>query len=73
MIQDKRISMEEFRGGIAKSDLVKLREAITGLRETSDMVKEYWKIQAGIMKAKYDALVLEGFAPQQALELCKGT
>ncbi len=29
------------------------------------------KLQAKFHKAKYDALIKEGFEPEQALELCK--
>lgn len=64
--------MEEFKGGPAKLDLAALRESLSRFREIAGLVKEDNKIRAGITKAKYDALVLEGFTPQQAIELCKG-
>ena len=63
--------LEEFRGIDAKPDLEKMRESVSRFREFSDIIKEDNKIRAGIIKAKYDALISEGFTPAQALELCK--
>ena len=71
MIQDRVITMADFNGVPNKPDLVKMREALENMRDVADIIKENWKISAGIMKAKYDALVAEGFTPQQALDLCK--
>ena len=71
-MDDKMISMEEFKNGFSKTNLIKLREEIDRFRDMADLLKENAKIMAGITKAKYDALVSEGFTPHQALELCKG-
>ena len=64
--------MEEFKGGPVRPEIVKMREDIARFREFADLLKEETKVRAGITKAKYDALVAEGFTPQQAIELCKG-
>lgn len=72
MNSDRAITMDEFKGIPAKLDLVKMREDIERFRGFAAILKEHVKIAAGITKAKYDALVLEGFTPAQAIELCKG-
>lgn len=72
MSQDRMITMNEFNGTHVRPEITKMREELLRFREFADLLKENAKINAGITKAKYDALVSEGFTPQQAIELCKG-
>jgi len=72
MNKDRLITMEEFKGVGQKPDLKKLRDDIENLRAMSSILKEHVVIMAGLTKAKYDALVAEGFTPQQAIDLCRG-
>jgi hypothetical protein len=71
MGKDGVISMEEFKGASANLDIEKMKKSLLGFREMANLLKEHEKIQVGITKAKYDALVAEGFTPVQALDLCK--
>lgn len=41
------------------------------MRRTLPLLTEYHQLDAKIKRAKYDALLAEGFSPDQALELCK--
>lgn len=73
MTKDKLITMEEFKG--RKSDpeyLKKMREALDRMKTMTAVVIESEIEKAKITKAKYDALIAEGFNERQALELCKG-
>lgn len=49
----------------------KLRAAVEEMRRTLPLLTEYHQLDAKIKRAKYDALLAEGFSPNQALELCK--
>jgi hypothetical protein len=49
----------------------KLRAAVEKMRRTLPLLIEYYQIDAKIRKARYEALIAEGFNPAQALELCK--
>ncbi|MFA5500661.1 MAG: hypothetical protein WC404_06245 [Candidatus Omnitrophota bacterium] len=71
MQDDRRITMDEFKGVSNRPDLNEMKESLSYFRKLVDLIKEDNAIRAGITKAKYDALVAEGFTPQQALELCK--
>jgi len=51
--------------------LLQLLIDLKRMRERLDFMIEYEQIQAKVLKAKYDALIKEGFNAIQALELCK--
>lgn len=51
--------------------LLQLLIDLKKMRERLDFMIEYEQIQAKVLKAKYDALIKEGFNVIQALELCK--
>lgn len=48
-----------------------LKEAIKQLRSTMPELIEHMKLMAELTKAKYDALIEQGFLPEQAIELSK--
>ena len=50
---------------------VALAQAVLDLRENIAAHVEIGQLQARIMRAKYLALIKEGFTEQQALLLCK--
>lgn len=47
--------------------------AIEGIRRNLDNLIEHAKLIAAIKRAYFDALVKEGFTPEQALELTKAS
>lgn len=44
---------------------------LKNLRAMKSEIHEFNQLMAAITKKKYDALVDQGFTPEQALELCK--
>lgn len=49
----------------------KVREEFRRLQASIQTILEAQTMYAQVTKAKYDALVKQGFTPMQALELCK--
>jgi hypothetical protein len=47
------------------------QDAVIRMRLMMEPQIEYLKLKAVLHKAKYDALIENGFTPEQALELCK--
>jgi hypothetical protein len=52
------------------NDKVNFAQAVKSLRENLPASLEYAGIQAKVWRAKYLALVREGFTESQAVELC---
>jgi len=48
-----------------------VKDALESLKLNMQFLIENERLQAEIKKAKYDALVLQGFTEAQAIELCK--
>jgi len=71
-MKDKRISMDDFKSGTPGEKLQEFKEAVRQMTLTLPVQLEMMAIQAKLIRAKYNALVAEGFTEQQALELCKG-
>ena len=51
--------------------IAKFKDALTTMRKTMALQLEFQKIQAKILRSKYEAYVAEGFTKDQALFLCK--
>lgn len=49
----------------------KTREALRQMREGLAMLIEYQQLNAQLIRARYDALLKQGFSESQAIELCK--
>ena len=56
----------------ASENLKKMKQEVRNLNEMLEDIIEYNNSLAKIIRAKYDAFIKEGFAPEQALILCKG-
>ena len=52
-------------------ELDKLRAQVEQLKRQLPVLMEYHQLSAKLCRTRYDALVAEGFNPQQALELCR--
>jgi hypothetical protein len=51
---------------------VSLAQAVVNMRDNLPAMMEFQKLNAKIIRAKYLALIGEGFTEQQALQLCGG-
>jgi hypothetical protein len=49
-----------------------MAQALRDMRESTDNYVQIFAIQAPLIRAKFNALVKEGFSESQAIELCKG-
>ena len=63
--------MAESRKELASIFSSEMQDAVIKMRLTMGVHIEYLILSAKLHKAKYDALVENGFTPEQALELCK--
>lgn len=73
MTKDRVISREEFETGTKlPTDGEKLKRSVDTMRASMPVFIESAKLTATMTRAKYEALIDEGFTPAQALELCKG-
>lgn len=53
-------------------NMAEMKKKLATLKEMADTQIEIEKIKARVTKAKYDALIAEGFTDAQALQLCQG-
>ena len=57
--------------GDSDDPITKFKEALAGMKNSLSLHLEFQTIQAKILRAKYNALITEGFTKEQALFLCK--
>jgi hypothetical protein len=60
--------LKQFPGG---NEPNATKEAIRNMKEQLPAMSEYYKIVAKMTRLKFDALLVEGFSPEEALKLCK--
>lgn len=60
--------LTQFPGGNNPDEL---KMALREMQKSMDSMDEYMTLIAKITKAKYDALIEEGFTHEDAIELCK--
>lgn len=69
MKDKKKADLIPFDGG---GNVDEMKDAIRKMKKMLPEWIEYHQIAAKIQKAKFDALLEEGFSEAQAIELCKG-
>ncbi len=68
MKKDNNLTM--FPGGATTNQI---KDAVRQFAEAMDDHCQFLKLNAQLLKTKFDALKEQGFTEQQALELCKGS
>ena len=71
MKDDKPAFSVRVTPGNAEDPVQKFKDNLKMLRETMEENIELNKMTAKLMRTKYDALIREGFRPEEALFLCK--
>lgn len=56
-----------------KGPMTDIGTHLKNMRAMKQEIHELSQLMAGITKKKFDALVAQGFTPEQALELCKSS
>lgn len=54
-----------------KKNAEELKRTVENFRQTSGYMIEMMQISARVYRARYDALIAEGFKPEEALEIVK--
>lgn len=63
--------MSDVPTAVPNVEADKIRAEIERMRRTLPYMLEFYVLDAKCRRARYDALIAEGFDPQQALELTK--